>query len=449
MTAVNTANPLTLTAKLAYLCALLVVGVGVVVLLGWASDIMSFLPSMASQVSMKPNAALCFILTGVALILTIRTHQSAISNQSSAFRISLFARFFGLLAGLIGLLSLGEYIFHWKLGIDLLLFNDSDGALGMLHPGLMPPEEALNFVLLSIALLFVGSSRQARWTFIVPVGLILLVTNIALSVLLAHFMPSLGDYGWFGLTIMMPRSAVLFLLLTISIIAISLKPEVLQGTPGINIAVAVACGMALLVFIVINNNRSQLWMQETESKIAKIEQMLVDKDTLKAKVTDAHIYARNFLATNNKEFLKLYYSANADTNTALDKLRQTELWTTKPVHHQHPSLVEAHVEAQFQMFLQIVEAIQSDAAYTVRNNVVIHGKELLDNLHVILDRIESEDRQIIQQMRSESESISRFTRSIILIGSFVSLLVFLAVIFRINYYKNRRMPIAPQLEEQT
>ena len=90
------------------LVALLAIAVGLVVLLGWAFDIVAMKSILPIWVSMKANTALCFILTGVGLLSSASCADG--NSGFSGWRAGL-ARFCGLLAGLIGLLTMGEYVF--------------------------------------------------------------------------------------------------------------------------------------------------------------------------------------------------------------------------------------------------------------------------------------------------------------------------------------------------
>jgi len=89
----------------------LAVIVGGAVLSGWALDIAALKSVLPGWVSMKPNTAVAFILTGVALLLARPT--PTLNPQRSASRTRL-ARLCGVLAGVIGVLSLAEYAFGWK-----------------------------------------------------------------------------------------------------------------------------------------------------------------------------------------------------------------------------------------------------------------------------------------------------------------------------------------------
>ena len=94
--------------------------------------------------------AICLILLGVSLWLRRKANEQT--------RVRNFAG--QLLAGLaaaIGLVSFGEYLFGWDLGIDQLLFADSpQEAIRSVALGLMAPVNALNIYFLGLALILLS-----------------------------------------------------------------------------------------------------------------------------------------------------------------------------------------------------------------------------------------------------------------------------------------------------
>ena len=58
-------------------------------------------------------------------------------NSQLSTILSRLSRFCALFAGLIGLLSLGEYAFDWNPGFDQWLFPEPAGTVGTSHPGRM------------------------------------------------------------------------------------------------------------------------------------------------------------------------------------------------------------------------------------------------------------------------------------------------------------------------
>ena len=130
--------------------AALSIVVGLTSLTGWIFDVPLLKSGWPGLVQIKANTALCLILLGVALWLRRKENERApIRNFAGQ-----------LLAGavaVIGLVSFGEYLFGWDLGIDQLLFTDRPAeAIRSVGLGLMAPLNALNFYFLGLALVLLN-----------------------------------------------------------------------------------------------------------------------------------------------------------------------------------------------------------------------------------------------------------------------------------------------------
>lgn len=99
---------------------------------------------------MKPNAAVCFILTGLSLALACREGSARAPSAALAAAVTL-----------IGLATMAE----WGTGIDLrfdeLLFRDDTRAYTSV-PGRIAPNTAFAFALLGVALLLLPSGERRR-----------------------------------------------------------------------------------------------------------------------------------------------------------------------------------------------------------------------------------------------------------------------------------------------
>ena len=421
--------PTLLVPKLASLAAIVAVAVGVMVLVGWAFDIAVLKSILPGWASMKPNTAVCFILIGIALWLT--TRQSSISNPHSAIMFSRLARLCGLLAGLIGLLTLGEYIFGWNPGIDQWLAREPDDTVGTSHPGRMAPETALNFVLLSVALWLANGTRKIRWTTLASANLGLLVAIFALAALLAYLTPGLGAYGWFGLTIMAVHTAILFAMLGMAVIAISWQPDVLQWSLNGRATAAFACGMVMLTFIGLSASRSQLYMNELNHQIVYGEQVVSDIYGLLIEVIDAQAHARGYVISGDEQIKTDYLENKTNSNAKLEALRK--LMADNPHQQQQFARIEASINAEFQWLHQAVDIERTGITDAVRSKRVAHGEGLMDSLRSTLDQIANEHRQLTQQLKRETEGVDALFYRIIFFSTLISLMIFLSVIFRLNF----------------
>jgi signal transduction histidine kinase/CheY-like chemotaxis protein len=421
--------------KLASLAAVLAMVVGAMVLVGWAFDIAALKSVLPGWISMKANTAICFILIGITLLSAIR--PPAVFQPQRATFFSRLARFCGLPVGLIGLLTLCEYVFGWDPGIDQWLFVEPVGAVGTSDPGRMAPETALCFILLAAALRIISGSHKTRWSVLASVVSGLLVATLALAAMLSYATPGLGDYGWFGLTIMARHTAILFAMLGMAVIAISWQQDVLLWSLSRHATAAFACSMALLVLIGFNTNRSQFWMGETNRKIAYGEEVLNNVVKLQIELTEAQAHTRGYIITGDKRFLESYLEDISEYNEQVDALRQ--LIAGSPHQLQQLSLIETKVNLLQGWSQQFIDAPRTGMSNVTRNKMDVHGDELLDSVHHTLDQIENEHWQLISELKRESASVARFSYIAIFTGTLASLLIFLTVIFRLNFAVNERM----------
>jgi len=128
-----------------------VLGLGIVVLAGWAEDV-EVLKGVLGGATMKPNAALGFVLCGVALHCT--------GQEKLPIRVVGVVSTLTLLT--LGLITVGEDLFEFSTPIDQLLFREDPrtASPGTGTPGRMSPVAALSFAVLAASLL--ARSRYPR-----------------------------------------------------------------------------------------------------------------------------------------------------------------------------------------------------------------------------------------------------------------------------------------------
>ncbi|HWZ45352.1 MAG TPA: response regulator [Candidatus Saccharimonadales bacterium] len=129
---------------------------GCAALAGWALNIPVLIRIAPGLASMKPNAAAGFILSGLSLWLAGRGPDGGPAWKRTS------ARALAAVVALLGAGALIEYLLHWNLGIDELLFQGALRATGVEHPGLMSTATALCFFLLGSALLLLDRQTAGK-----------------------------------------------------------------------------------------------------------------------------------------------------------------------------------------------------------------------------------------------------------------------------------------------
>jgi len=135
--------------------ALAAMGVGVLVMFGWAFHIGALLTIFPGDVTMKVNTALGLAFAGTSLWLLLPGESRTRRGQ--------IARLLALLVVLIGAATLIEYFSGLNLGIDQLIFGDPLGSNGTSSPGRLAPATA--FIAIGLALMLLDSKApRVRWT---------------------------------------------------------------------------------------------------------------------------------------------------------------------------------------------------------------------------------------------------------------------------------------------
>ncbi len=165
--------------------------VGGLVLLGWVFDVAVLKSVLPGIVTMKANAALAFVLAGLALWLS--------QVERPSWRSLRMAQMCALTVALIGLLTLVEYLFGWNVGIDQVLFQDAPHAVDTPHPGRMASMTALSFLLLGCALLLLKrkgpQGARAIHTLVVAAAFFSLVSLVGYTYSIASFYQIIGHIG--------------------------------------------------------------------------------------------------------------------------------------------------------------------------------------------------------------------------------------------------------------
>ena len=125
--------------------ATLVLAIGAIVMVGWATDVAALKSIAPRLATMKLNTALCLVLMAAALIWPARRRAGWIACS---------------LACAVALATLAEYLGRWNLRIDQLLVHDHDRTAA--HPGRMAASTASSIAVLSLAVIACRSTRRPR-----------------------------------------------------------------------------------------------------------------------------------------------------------------------------------------------------------------------------------------------------------------------------------------------
>lgn len=127
---------------------------GILTLVRWAIPFPRLADWAGLGISMFPNAALCSILSGVALI--VLQHGSANRLATNAGRL------LALSASAIGGLTLFEHVTGMNLGIDEILFEGTWGQTAASSPNRIGPPASISFFVIGFATAMIAGTRRCR-----------------------------------------------------------------------------------------------------------------------------------------------------------------------------------------------------------------------------------------------------------------------------------------------
>ena len=121
-------------------------------LVAWGAGVMA--RAGGGTITMKTNAALGLLLSGISLMLLAPERPSLLLRR--------LAQGLATVVVAIGAATLSEHIVGWNLGIDELLATEPVGAAATVSPNRMGPPGSLSFVLLGTALLLLSRTPGRR-----------------------------------------------------------------------------------------------------------------------------------------------------------------------------------------------------------------------------------------------------------------------------------------------
>nr|MDQ3012811.1 hypothetical protein [Acidobacteriota bacterium] len=183
--------------------------VGALVLIGWALDIILLKQVMAGLPTMKPNTALCFLLSGAALLLL---NKEDVKDWRRHLAVGCAA-----VVVLIALMTLAEYLFKLNLGFDELMFREGLNPIATSHPGRMGIHTAFNFLFAGLALLLLDAkSPPKQW---IGQTTALAVMLVGLLVLIGYLYGAAFFQHIFSHTSMALHTALTFIALGLGLLA--------------------------------------------------------------------------------------------------------------------------------------------------------------------------------------------------------------------------------------
>lgn len=236
-------------SKYASLIALVVGGL---VLSGWIFGVEQLKSVFPGFSTMKANTAIGLILAGAALWLA--------NDEKQGREKRLILRVCAMLVGLLGLLTLGEYIFGRNFGIDQLIFKDLQTATAS-FPGRMSIVAALNFSLIGTALLLLDVKIRQYYY---PSQFFALIAGALTSIALVGYLYGVESlYSGGSFSSMAVHTALSFALLALGILCARPQQGIMEIVSAKNIGGEILRRLVpIALFIPVALGWLRLWGQQ-------------------------------------------------------------------------------------------------------------------------------------------------------------------------------------------
>ncbi|TAL06487.1 MAG: PAS domain S-box protein [Verrucomicrobia bacterium] len=271
--------------------------VGLFVLAGWGLNIPWIKSVLPGAVTMKANTAIGLLLAGMALWLLDKQTSPGLRRLGQGLAV---------LVALIGLATIGEYAYGWRLGIDELLFRDTADAYSSMR-GRMSPYSAVAFAALGLGLALLPL-RPMRWFVLMTANLTILIGGV-----------SFIGYLWNASELVTDRllppvavnTAAVFILLGIGTVLTTRPPaertlRKLVSFSSVEVKTLAGFLATLLLLLLMGGHayRSAVEAAKSARSVSHTRQVRASLDRLYASISDAESQQRNYLLTGKREFLE-------------------------------------------------------------------------------------------------------------------------------------------------
>src|ERR1700719_361762 len=198
----------------AYIAAGLTCVLGLIVLVGWWTNVDFLRCLIPGSTPLKPNIAIGFLFSGIAL--------GIMCGQKPGKPLRIFAGCLASIVVVLGVLTLAEHSLRWELGIDDVLVRQFPASLGTLHDGRMQPTTAFCFLLGGCALLAESLCVTQRFVSPLVSGLSGALLTVGIAALTGYFLEKIfgPQLSLLGMNVSGVTAAVGFLLLGAGLLAL-------------------------------------------------------------------------------------------------------------------------------------------------------------------------------------------------------------------------------------
>lgn len=405
-------------SKAVYFAAIITVLAGVVVLIGWQLDNYQLQTFGFGEVTMKPNTAALFLLSGLTLLFLQFRHPIA----------KWFSRIFSSLIFLVGFLTLIQYLFKIDFGIDKLLFNVNDTTGFLPHPSRIAANTALNFVFLGIVLFYLSKYRNSINYFIE--FCLVAAFSISLVGLLSFIFGFSDSAGATGYSRMAVSSAASFIILCFGVyFAIKQRyPNKITIEQKLFAGLTLSAIIIIFIFFLAFSNFETMHIAADKVKHTYIVKNKIE-DVLTS-IMDIETGSRGFVLSGNNHFLEPIEKMKLEIKEKIVGLRN--FTKDNPPLQNNINKLEQLIIKKME-FADLKVKTRKLKGLTAAIVLINHerGQQLSDSIRDLKNNMIAEENQLLLQKEKKEDIRLKQTRTItkvsIIFQIFLLVIIFLFV----------------------
>jgi PAS domain S-box-containing protein len=406
----NSSVPARIAATVAVLLAL-------ATLCGWAFNLRPLTSLIPGAVEMKVNTATCLLLCGIALLV--------LSDRATT-RLEGAARAAAVLAFLIGLATLAEYLFEWQLGIDELVLKDVAGSYNVFR-GRMSPFTATALIVLGFAVAGIRVSRTDRMARV--------AAGIGMSIGLLSLIGYLWNAGDIVTDRLLPPVALNTALCLVAIgLGVLLTGEKLGGAaPRVRLAeveIKILVGFIAAVFLLIAGGsftyRNSVEFANSVQWIGHTQDVRTSLADLYGSLAGAEVATRDYFLTKERAPLD---EANRLVLRARDNLQNLgRLVSDNPQQFDHLSTLRSFVEHRLETLNATQTAFKDYGVPAVRAILTLsRHASTVEDVRAQVDRMDAIEKHLLDARQASSARARSVTLISLLITLILAVSLFIAL----------------------
>ena len=202
----------------------------------------------------------------------------------------------------------------------------------------------------------------------------------------------------------------------------------------------------ILVFIVAILSYKSIHQLENDSNMVEHTQKVIKTSSnLLQLMIDAETGMRGYVATGKPAFLDPYTAALP--NIHADVLILQGLVPDNPTQVQRVDSLKLYVSSELSIIKQNIDTLPiKGLGYMVAHNMLLKGKQNMDEIRVLLDEIRETENKLLVVRKASSDDASSRALDTILVGSIVFLVIIVLLFFYIQETFERQKKIENEIK---